>query len=592
MRKTGKTCYIGFLFLWAVLGFYSGALAQSGLSVEATVSETSLFTGERLQLNVTISGDFSDVERPTLPDFNGLQLLSSNPSTSRNISYSNGVTHSSYTYSYPLSAHEPGNFTIPAVSIKVDGTNYTTKPIKIKVIDRNQAAGKNSDSQPDIFLRMNISNPQPVQGEQLLANVVLYFKEGLEVSSYQPIPGWKAEGFWKEELDSGERPQVQSTIINGVRFRSARLLQFALFPTKSGKLTISPYEVRASVRSASQRDDPFSSFFGGFGNNRRQVELQTDPVSVNVNSLPDIKNANYIGAVGSFRITRDINAQEPLVGESIEIETKISGTGNITLLNKPEYKFPDGLEVYEPQENTQINRTNQRISGIKTFTDIVIARTPGTFTIPADTLAYFDPSADKYVTKTLPSKTFTVSRNPNAEANGNQPQRLSLQPITGLATWVTPGQTELWNLWWFWAGLLIPLILFGGAYWEKTYRDRMQSDTAFARSQKATDLANDRLQQALNHSENGRVKEAYNALQKALTGFISDRLGLPEAGLSIEQYVAALEEHDVNDELVKNVRMLLNKCATINYAPEASHDYLKSHVGLAQSIIDKLKKEL
>lgn len=592
MRKIGNTCYIRFLFLWVVLGFYSNASAQPSFSVEATVSETTVFSGERLQLNITISGDFSEVNRPSLPEFTGLQLLSNTPSTSRNVSYSNGVTRSSYTYSYTLSAQQTGKFTIPPVHISVDGSEYETDPIDITVVDRNQATEGNAGSQPDIFLRMNISDARPVLGQQLLANVVLYFKEGLEVSSYQPIPGWKAEGFWKEELDNGERPQVQSTIINGVRFRTAQLLQFALFPTKSGELTISPYEVRVSVRSATQRDDPFSSFFGGFGNNRRQVELKSDPVSVNVTSLPDASGVNYIGAVGAFRITRDIKVDEPKVGESIEVETSISGTGNITLINKPEYEFPDGLEVYEPQENAHINRTNQRISGTKTYTDVIIARTPGTFTIPETKLAYFNPSQNEYVIETLPARTFTVATNPNATTNTNQPQSFSLQPVTGLATWVSPREPALWSLWWLWAGLLIPLAALAIAYWQKTYRERMRTDHTFARSQKAEDLARERLKDALDHSENARIKEAYNALQKALTGFISDRLGLPEAGLSIEQYVSALEKHDVNSDLVKNVRMLLNKCATINYAPNASHDYLKSHVGLARSIIDKLKKEL
>ena len=81
-------------------------------------------------------------------------------------------------------------------------------------------------------------------------------------------------------------------------------------------------------------------------------------------------------------------------------------------------------------------------------------------------------------------------------------------------------------------------------------------------------------------------------LQKALTGFISDRLALPEAGLSNQEYVKALEEHDIDKNLVKNVRMLLDKCASISYAPDTSHAYLKSHVGLAESTLEKLKKVL
>jgi hypothetical protein len=120
----------------------------------------------------------------------------------------------------------------------------------------------------------------------------------------------------------------------------------------------------------------------------------------------------------------------------------------------------------------------------------------------------------------------------------------------------------------------------------------MNTDRTFARSQKAARKARERLGEALDYAENDQARGAYNALQKAIEGFISDRLGLPEAGLSIQQYVSALEEHDVNAELVKNVRMLLNKCATINYAPDSSPDLLKSHVGLGESIIEKLKKEL
>src|SRR5699024_7202719 len=129
-------------------------------------------------------------------------------------------------------------------------------------------------------------------------------------------------------------------------------------------------------------------------------------------------------------------------------------------------------------------------------------------------------------------------------------------------------------------------------YWQRNYWTKMGSDHLFARSQKATQVAKQRLQQALQYAEQKKIADAYNILQRALTGFMGDRLGLPEAGLSIEQYITALEENKVNKELIQNVRMLLNKCETINYAPNASYDYLKSHVALAESIIAKLKKEL
>lgn len=593
MKRTGKSALI--LFLFSVLGAYgSMAWAQTSVKVNASVSETTIYTGERVTLSIEISGDFNNVSRPKLPDFPGLRLLSNNPSTSRSYSFVNGKSSTSYSYSYYLIAQTKGNQTIPAITVNIDGKDYTTDPIRISIVDRNSSADNPSSSQsrPDIFLRMDISDKKPVTGQQLIANVVLYFKDGLEVNSYQPVPGWKAEGFWKEELENSQRPRAESVIIDGVRYRKANLLQFALFPTKAGKLTISPYKIIVSVRSVSDRDDPFSSFFGGFGTNQRQVDLKSDPLTINVKGLPEEHDANYIGAVGSYDISRSISTKQATVGESVEIKTRIKGTGNIPLISKPSYDLPKGLEVYEPQEKSSLNRQNKRISGTKVFTDVVIARKPGSFTIPEAKLAYYNSDQNRYVTKTLPAISFDVQQDPNAVASGPETVTFSIKPITGLATWVTPTTPALLSHWWFWAGLVFPMIILGVGYWQKSYREKMNTDSAFARSKRADNTASERLNKTIRLSEEGHIKEAYNELQKALTGFIGDRLGLPEAGLSLQQYVSALDERGIDPNLVKNVRMLLDKCASISYAPNTSHEYLKSHVGLAQSIMEKLKKEL
>ena len=592
MRRTGKI-FFRFTLLLALIGFpFLPSLAQSNLDVSASVSETTIYTGERVEFSVTVSGSFNNVSRPELPEFEGFRLLSNNPSTSRQFSMVNGETSTSYSYSYYLIAQEKGEYEIPPAIITIDGNEYKTDPISISIIDRNEsAASPSSSSRPEIFLRLDTSDRNPVTGQQLIIGVNLFFKDGLEVNSYQPVPGWKAEGFWKEELENTDRPRAESTIIDGVRYRKARLIQFALFPTKSGELTISPYEIIVSVRSSSS-SDRLSSFFGGFGSNQRQVELKSDPVTVNVEELPGTNGATYVGAVGSFDISRSISNRDVLVGESIEIETTIRGSGNVPLVSKPEYDLPDGLEIYEPQESSSVNRRNQQISGVKTYTDVIIARNPGTYTIPEVELAHFNPAANQYVTETLPAISFSVTRDPDAAITSNQSLSLNIEPITGLATWITPTSSELFSHWWFWLGLIIPMIILGAGYWQKSYLEKMETDTAFARSKFADNIANERLQDAIALSEDGDIKGAYNALQKALTGFIGDRINLPEAGLSVQEYADALEQHNVDPNLVKNVRMLLDKCATISYAPDTSHAYLKSHVGLAQSILDKLKKEL
>lgn len=592
MEKTGKQLS---LLLLGLFGFFALTASPAAAQpvVEATVSQTTIYTGEQIELSIEISGTFSDISRPDLPAFSHFRLLSSTPSTARSYNYINGQSSTSYTYSYSLIAEEEGSYTIPAIAVEIDGELIETDPIPVTVIDRNESARSgDTETAPDIFLELQVDDETPVPGQQLVADVVLFFKDGLEVRSYQPIPGWKAEGFWKEELERSGNTRTESTIRNGVRYRKARLLQFALFPTKSGELTISPYEIQISVRSTASRNDPFSSFFGGYGNNMRQVELETDPLTLQVESLPPDPENRYIGAVGSFEIERSISSDEVMVGESVEIETRISGTGNIPLIGKPEYRIPDELEVYSPRERSTVNRTNQRINGHKTFTEVMVARNPGTVTIPEEIVSWYHPERERYVTERLPALTIRAIPNPDAVASSPEAVSLSVQPVTGLATWVSRGSTALTEMWWLWGGLALPLAMLAVGYWQKSYRDRISTDRKFARSVTAYDRAVERLEEAVSRSEEGQIREAYNQLQKSLTGFISDRVGLPEAGLSIQQYVTTLEEEKVDPELVRNVRMLLDKCATISYAPNSTPEYLRSHVSLAKSTLDKLKREL
>ncbi|WP_138430828.1 BatD family protein [Fodinibius saliphilus] len=592
MKKIGKQIAV-IVFLLPLLGLSAiRAFAQSDVSVDASVSETTIYTGERVSYSVEISGSFNNVSRPKLPEFEGFRLLSNNPSTSRSYSFVNGKSSTTYTYNYYLIAQQKGEHQIPSATITIDSEEYKTDPINVKIVDRNTSGDSSESEKAEIFLKLEVSDLKPVTGQQIIADVVLFFKDGLEVNSYQQVPGWKAEGFWKEQLQNTRRPKATSTIIDGIRYRKARLLQFSLFPTKAGELEISPYKIIVSVRSTKSRNDPFSSFFSGFGNNQRQIELTSDPLAIEVESLPTVSNSDYLGAVGSFNISRTIKTKEATVGESIELTTQIEGTGNVPLITKPEYELPDGLEVYDPQQNSSLNRKNSRISGSKTFTDIFVARSPGNYTIPAKTVSYFNPSNNDYVTETLPALSINVKENPNQITSATNVQSFPVRPITGLTSWVTPASSSLISYWWFWVGIFLPIIILGIAYQQKSYLDKMNNDQAFARSQKATHKAMERLDKTIELSEEGNIKQAYNMLQKALTGFISDRLTLPEAGLSNADYVQALRDEDIEENLVKNVRMLLEKCASISYAPDTTHDYLKSHVGLAESTLEKLKKVL
>lgn len=592
MEKIGKSSKYFLLLGLLLITSLPCAYAQNDVSVEATVSNKTVYTGGRIRLSITVNGSYNELSLPELPEIKGLDLINPTPSTSRRFSYINGVSKTSYTYSYYLSAPNEGTYTIPAASITIDGAQYQTQPITVNVVKRNAQTTTTGTAGPDIFLKMKVSDRTVIPGQQIIANVVLYFKRNVQVNTYQPVPGWKAEGFWKERFKRRRQPEVESVVIDGMRYNKAKLLQFALFATKKGELTLSPYQVNVVVQTRSNRGNPFSSFFGGYNTDRRKLELKTDSLTIQVNALPPSQGSIFTGAVGSFSIQRHISQDTVTVGETFELTTTISGTGNIPLLTKPNYQLPSELEVYKPQTEVEINRKAQKIKGQKIFTDIVVPRNPGTVTIPAVTLSWYSLDKQQYVTKQLPAKEIFVKVDGDGIANTSTgPFRLS--PITGLANWVTPSaQPSLASYWWFWVGLIFPLIAIAVGYWRKTYNAKMANDYHFARSKKAKEVADAKLQQAIEHAENDQIQQAYHSLQQAITGFIGDKLRMDEAGLSVEAYIEALKKEQVDKALVKNVKTLLDKCATINYAPEKSGDYLKSHVNLARSIIKKLKNVL
>ncbi|HKI47653.1 MAG TPA: BatD family protein, partial [Balneolales bacterium] len=447
---------------------------------------------------------------------------------------------------------------------------------------------------PDIYLKMEVSNRHPVVGQQIIANVVIYFRSNLQVISYQPMAGWKAEGFWKEELDDNQQPRAESTIIDGVRYRKAVLMRYALFPSKTTTLQLSPFKVNCTVRYSSDYGDPFSSFFNGFGSDQRSVDLQTDPISVDVKQLPPAPaNATALNAVGQFDISRSTDDTQVRVGQSVEIKTVIKGSGNLALISKPKYHFPSAFEVYQPQEQSNIDHNGNRITGTKTFTDVIIPRKIGTFTIPGTRLAYFNDAEQKYQYVDLNPISVNVKANPFAgNLTTSESSDLGIQPLNGLVTWQTEGYRSIFSLWWMWAGLILPLILIGVGYQRKMYLDKLRNDSRFARSTQATSLSDQHLSEAKQAAQKGDLKEAYSKLHQTVSGFIGDRMDLPRAGLEDPVYVKALRDKGVDMDIVKRIERLLTKCSTIRYAPLTSQEDFAQDANAAGELIKSLRKWL
>ena len=370
MKKIGKSLSYLLLFILASIPSFTWA-QNSPIQVQAKLSETNIFNGESVLLEFIISGrSLNSIDRPTVLDVPGLRWISGSNRQGQSIQYVNGRPSVTYTYGYQFVATQVGNYTLPSFNITVNGEIYRTKPISFRVLDPANSQ-QNIGANPDIFIRLEPNKTTAFLGEQIVVDVVLYFKNTIEVRSYQASPGWKAEGFWKEELENTQQTRATSTLIEGERYQRARLLQYALFPSKRGKLVLSPFEITVLIQQRNRRQDIFS-----FGLGQERKNIQTPPTEITIKPLPayqSTENNLLLSAVGTFQIERSIKPAEALVGESIEITTLISGTGNLPLIQSPDYVYPAEFEKYNPQESSSIQRAGSNISGIKTFTDIVLS---------------------------------------------------------------------------------------------------------------------------------------------------------------------------------------------------------------------------
>lgn len=585
MTKTGNLLF----FLIILLSNTVFAQNRPDIRVTASVNSTIVFEGEQFVVSIEVSGNnLQSVPRPSTPELEGLIYVSRSPSTSSSISIVNGVRSSTFGFRYFVRGDRVGRYTIPPFTMLIEGITYRTDPINIEVVRRDQV-DQRRNQQPEIFLQLELSNQNPWVGQQVTANVVLYFRNDIDILSFQPLSSWRTEGFWLQNLnEDGVNPRAETVMLNGVRYRKATLTSFALFPTRSGTLNIGEYAIRANIRVSGRMDDMAQRFFSGFGRSQQAIELTTEAVELSVRRLPQPQPEGFTGAVGRFEISRRIIPNDVSIGEPLEIITTIEGRGNVPLINAPTFDVTEAFERFRPQENMNINRAGDLIAGTKTFTDVLIGRQVGAQEIPASVFSWFDPQSGRYVTRNLPAIPVTIRRDLSQVSTRVEESRLNLRPVIGVTVWRSQQERSPYKAWWFWALAALPFVIFAIAWQRNKYLERMRTDAAFSRYQLAEELAEKTLENSEMKASSGNWRAAYGELHRALSVFISDRIGLPPTGHSDAFLGQKLKEKEIDPVFVDKITKTLTRYSTIQYAPENVRDSFEDDVKESKEFIKKI----
>ena len=353
----------------------------------ATVNETKVADTDRLQVTFTFEGkDVNKLKNFKPPAFRDFRIFSG-PNQSTSMKIINGVVSASLSYSYILLPDATGNYTIGSATIEYDGESFNTEPITVTVV-KGTAKPKEESKQsiPDaeiaqnLFIRTIVDKNRAYLGEQVTVTYKLYTRLNIAAQmSISKLPQY--QGFWAEEIQTSQNISFNTEIIDGKQFSVGVLKRAALFPTQTGSLEVTPFELNVPVRIQRKRNpnNIWDDFFGDpFGRGETIEYLaKSNTAKIEVMPLPENgKPESFKGAVGNFDFNVFLEKSETVTNEPISIKMKINGRGNIKLLELPSFDLPTGFERYDPKINEQINRAGA-ISGYKEAEYLFVPRIAG-----------------------------------------------------------------------------------------------------------------------------------------------------------------------------------------------------------------------
>jgi hypothetical protein len=580
----------------------------------ATVDKNILEMGERLEVTFTLNGakGGANFRAPAFNDF----VMLSGPNQMTNTQFINGVISVSASYTYVLQPKSEGKFTIGPATITVDGKQLQTQPIGIEVRkgsaqQRQQSQGSQQQTDvarqigDNIYLRVAVDRGKVYQGEQVTASYKLYWR--ISLASNPSITKAPAlSGFWNEEIEMPRQGEVTREVVNGKQYNVATLKKVALFPQRSGNLTIDPMEIDCQVQVQSRRrsndifDQIFNDpFFGNVSNVNHKVRSQ--PVTVNVIPLPTADQpAEFSGAVGSFSIESWLDKREVKANEPVVLKVKITGRGNIKLLAAPTITTSSDIERYDPKIYDNIAKQGDRIAGSRTFEYLMIPRHPGEQKIPSFVFSYFDVDKKQYSTYRSPD--FIVAVDKGDEITQSYASGINKEDVKLLGEDIRFIKSETTTLHrkgesfagsaLFFIMSVIPVLGFIGLIIVMRKREKLYGNTMLVRNRKARKIARRRLQEAHKLLQQKKNEEFYTELSRALYGYMSDKMSIPQADITIDKVCSALRERNIPEEKVERLAKVIEDCEFARFAPSVDTQKMDTMYSEASDLISSLENQL
>lgn len=538
------------------------------------------------------------------PDFGDLEVVAGPISSQMSsYSYSNGksISSNSFVFTYGVVAPREGTFTIPPAKVEINGKFYQTKPFPIEIVKERSSGGSSAaedDQQAsrssrarnkaiakdDIFLRMSVDRKTLYKGEPIVATLKIYDRTEAIVG-VKDVKEPDFNGFWKQELQAGDGKVEQETF-NGKVYRTQTMGKFLLFPQKSGTLEIGSLNMTVVARivvdmPASSGRSMFDDFFGsGVSMQDVDCKIASQPIKINVKELPSGAPVEFDGAVGEFAIDCDIKPTELSANSGGDITIRITGAGNMPLINAPKISLPSMFEIYPAKTSEKLDITAYGVKGYKQFDYPFIARAEGEHEITPFTFSYFDPVAGVYKVITTQPYTLKVLRDVSGSSANKNSSIVSgvvkeeLKIFGDDIRFIHTGESKLRAKNDFFVAsigyivsLILMLILFVSTMVYLRKRIKEMRDVVRVKNKRANKIASKRLKAANSYMNASKQNEFYQEMLSAMLGYVSDKLNIPVAELSKDNISRQLLSKGVDQTIVDDLLRVISDCEMAQYSP-------------------------
>ncbi|MGA1790053.1 MAG: BatD family protein [bacterium] len=563
MKNQGSRSLIRVFLLMGIFCLVWTPSALADFEVSIMADKTNVIPGEQVSVVISVRGA-KNASEPEFPKSDAYEVYSRGKSS--RFELVNGAFSASLDFNYVLIPLKKQDIIIPGITVRSGKVIRQTEPLVIRVSSDDS---QTLESERPLFATSSVDEQEPFVNQQIIYTLQLFQRIQIQGARMDPL---EFDGFHAKRLG---KEKESTRMIKGKQYHVTEI-RFALFPQRSGILTIQPARLQCQVlyqrnrgRSSLDRffDDPF---FGGFGRGELKTEfLSTEPIQVHVKPLPEPDNPDLVTPlVGQYSITTSLSQQEIKVGDSATMSISIMGRGNVHDIPEPTMPDIPDFKIYEDKPEIDLKMTPDGISGVKTFKKALVPTKPGEYKIPPIRLPFLDPNTGTY--RMASGRSLSISVLPGTEEESlhlmeGERHTVKKEEIKLLGKDILPPKTTLSALkdqsmrWSNPVSLILllipPLTFFVFFFWKKK-KEHMSIDQAYYRRKNAVKIWRKRGKEIMSMVDSD-PNEFYNQTSRSLKQFLGDRLMVSGQALTPHEINQKMGETGIPEDLRIHLQQIL-----------------------------------